>query len=154
MGSFFTKAKTIFDFRSSSSPPPPYSSAWTAEDRAESAFTAENGAEYSGNAAAAAAPKELATSTPQWAWTVHECRAYLRAVYGHFLGMPSAEASTLADGFAGFGPTLYLRTLREWRELLGLDQGEAIWVLIGTKKYGEGGVPRNIICTAYYKEKA
>ncbi|KAH8656048.1 hypothetical protein BGZ60DRAFT_532372 [Tricladium varicosporioides] len=86
--------------------------------------------------------KITAESTPQWLWSTYQCRNWLGCVLTQYLGYTNDEASERVIKLGGFGPNLYLRTYKEWVELLEDEQvARGVYALLVARRYEEGGVP-------------
>ncbi|CZT13223.1 uncharacterized protein RAG0_16781 [Rhynchosporium agropyri] len=82
------------------------------------------------NPISAPAPEIItALSTPHPQWTNTQCRYWLSQVLITYANRPSPVARRLADGFQGWGGSLFLKTREEWDGWLGED-GRAIWALL------------------------
>jgi len=85
-----------------------------------------------------------ATDTPQWEWSTSQCQAWFYEFLISKLDYAPEAAGEVAGKLDGFGPNIYSRTVRDWRELLGHEQGEGIYSwLLGVRRQ-EGAIPRNL----------
>ena len=91
-------------------------------------------------------PKEIrkmASKTPQWKWSTHECHEWLRAVYVVYFNYSLDEADAAAKKFEGFGPNLYLLTPQGWITLLG-DKGAGLRAMLIGLRHKRGAVPSQV----------
>ncbi|CZT03896.1 hypothetical protein WAI453_011008 [Rhynchosporium graminicola] len=93
------------------------------------------------NPISAPAPEIItALSNPHPQWTNTQCRYWLSQVLITYANRPSPVARRLADGFQGWGGSLFLKTREEWDGWLGED-GRAIWALLkGTRDSEDVGM--------------
>jgi len=78
-----------------------------------------------------------ADDIPNWRWSTHECRAWIKDVCAIYLGMTDAAGEAVAQHFDGFGPTLYMKHKEWWTRNLGEDCGSAvyIWILLARTEF-------------------
>jgi hypothetical protein len=92
-------------------------------------------------------PQIPATSTPQWEWTIIECRAWLSSVLAHYLDYSPEAIDAVIRRFKGHGPTIFSRTSAHWKELLVDDEMGALGIydMILARRRGRGAVPAHVI---------
>lgn len=90
--------------------------------------------------------KIKATDTPQWLWSRSQCRAWLTALCTELLDMESENAQKIAGRFGGYGPTIYLMLMQEWRDLLGnASAGDSVYAMLLGVRNQKGAVPKTVI---------
>jgi carbohydrate-binding DOMON domain-containing protein len=59
--------------------------------------------------------------------------------------MDTDEAQKIAGNFEGYGPSIYLMRVQEWRDLLGSTAvGDAVYMLLGARSQ-EGAAPKTVV---------
>jgi hypothetical protein len=85
-----------------------------------------------------------ASDTPQWEWTSNQCRAWIVAVCTSYLSYPLIDAQDIAARFKGFGPNIYIMNRFEWYRLLGLENGEGVYLILIDRRHNKGAVPARV----------
>ena len=83
-----------------------------------------------------------ASDTPQWRWSLLQCRAWIFAVYATYFDCSKEEACNAALKFIGMGTRLYGLQQSDWKLLLGDEHGYSVYALIASMRSEPGAVPR------------